>query len=166
MLARQYRKTFGLDVVVARPFNHLGPGQNELFVGSAFAKQVAEIKAGKREPKIYVGNLDPERDFTDVRDVVRAYIALSSERQKEDVFNICTGTSVSIQRVLHLLIRTSGIEAEIIADPERARRNEIPRIVGDSSRLRHATGWKPEVPLEQTVRDLLAYWEERVGKAG
>ena len=162
LLALQYRNTFGCDVVVARPFNHLGPRQSEWFVGSAFAKQIAEIKMGKREPKLFVGNLEPKRDFTDVRDVVRAYIAMLDHTLHDPVFNICSGTTVAIKDLLQTLLQLSGIQVEILPDPKRQRTNEIPVIVGTAARLRLATGWTPAIALSETLSDLLAYWEDRV----
>ena len=165
MLTRQYRKTFGLDAIVARPFNHLGPGQSELFVGSAFAKQVIEIKLGIREPKMSVGNLDPKRDFTDVRDVVQAYVKLLENPRKNPVYNICTGQSISIQHLLDIMIEFSGISPEISADPSRVRKQEIPDIVGNSSLLKNETDWSPGIPIRQTVRDLLDYWEKKISRS-
>jgi GDP-4-dehydro-6-deoxy-D-mannose reductase len=162
MLARQYRSTYGLDIVVARPFNHLGPGQSELFVGSAFAKQVVEIKLGLREPKMSVGNLDPRRDFTDVRDVVRAYLQMLDRPMNFPVYNISQGSSISVKELLNIMIEFSGIHPEIMQDPSRMRKKEIPEIVGDSSRLFRETGWKPLIPIRQTLSDLLSYWENRL----
>jgi GDP-4-dehydro-6-deoxy-D-mannose reductase len=165
MLSRQYRSTYGLDIVVARPFNHLGPGQSELFVGSAFAKQVAEIKLGIREPRMTVGNLEPQRDFTDVRDVVLAYLQLVEKPMKYPVYNICRGQSISIREILEILFEFGGIHPEVIPDPARIRKNEIPKIAGDSTRLFRETGWKSRIPIRQTLADLLAYWEQRLRKA-
>ncbi len=162
LLAQQYRTTFGLDVVVARPFNHLGPRQSELFVGSAFAKQVAEIKLKIREPKLLVGNLEPERDFTDVRDVVSAYGKLLQTPRQQPVYNVCSDRAVSIRSLLETLCTLSGVAVNIIPDPARLRRNDTPRITGNSSRLRTETNWEPRIKLEQTLQDLLSYWEEQV----
>ncbi len=162
LIAQQYRMNFGMNVIVARPFNHLGPRQSELFVGSAFAKQIAEIKLGKREPDIHVGNLEPNRDFTDVRDVVKAYIQLLEQPQEYGVFNISSGTSIRIKELLDMMCKISGVKVEIIPDPERQRSNDISEITGSSIRLQRATGWKPRIALEQTVRDLIEYWEKEL----
>ncbi|MFI5251584.1 MAG: GDP-mannose 4,6-dehydratase [Bacteroidota bacterium] len=160
MIARQYRSTYGMEIVVARPFNHLGPGQRDLFVGSAFAKQVVEIKLGLRDRKLFVGNLDPERDFTDARDVVQAYIKLLEKPRPYPVYNICSGQSMAISKLLDILIEMSGINAEIVTDPSRIRKQEIPKIIGDCSRLRQETGWKPIISIRQTLSDILKYWEQ------
>jgi GDP-4-dehydro-6-deoxy-D-mannose reductase len=165
LIGQQYRQNFGMDVVVARPFNHLGPRQSELFVGSAFAKQVAEIKLGKREPKIFVGNLEPKRDFTDVRDVVDAYIRLLRQPQSFGVFNICSGKPVRIKEILDMLCELGGVQVEIMTDPDRQRDNDAMNITGSADRLRDATRWKPKIALKDTLRDLLDYWEERIKKA-
>ena len=162
LIAQQYRINFDIDVVVARPFNHLGPGQSDLFVGSSFAKQIAEIKLGKRDGRLSVGNLDPVRDFTDVRDVVQAYQKLLDRTQEHAVFNICSERFMSIKALLELLRELSGVDVEIVPDPTRQRTREIPTLVGCSARLRSATGWFPTIPLEQTLRDLLAYWENHL----
>jgi GDP-4-dehydro-6-deoxy-D-mannose reductase len=165
MIAQQYRATFGIDVVVARPFNHLGPGQSQSFVGSAFAKQIAEIKLGKHPPELHVGNLDPQRDFTDVRDVVQAYIQLLQHPQKFSVFNVCSGTAVPVKKILECLCEISGVKLTVLPDPARLRSNEIPKILGDATRLRTATGWKPTIPLEQTLNDIFLYWEDIVRRS-
>lgn len=162
MITRQYRASFGLDVTVARPFNHLGPGQNELFVGSAFARQLAEIRAGRREPKLHVGNLEPKRDFTDVRDVVRAYVKILEIPRREPVYNVCSGRAMTIQTLLDHMIQMSGITVEVCYDVALSRKIENPESVGDASRLHAATGWQPLIPIEQTVREILAYWQSRI----
>lgn len=164
MIAQQYRASFGVDVVVARPFNHLGPRQSDLFVGSAFAKQVAEIKCGLKAKSMLVGNLEPMRDFTDVRDVVSAYLKLLEKKHRFSVFNICTEHAVSIRSLLDTLCDIAGIEVEIATDPLRLRANENPIVVGSSRRLREATGWAPNIPLRQTLEDLLAYWLKRLSR--
>jgi len=166
LIAQQYRSSFGIDVVVARPFNHLGPRQSELFVGSAFAKQIAEMEAGKREPKLMVGNLDPERDFTDVRDVVRAYMKILDRPRAHPVYNVCSGTTVTVKEVVRILCEVSGVRVEIVPDTTRQRRNDIPKSVGSAARLRAETGWYPKIPLRQTLEDVLKYWENRVRTQG
>jgi GDP-4-dehydro-6-deoxy-D-mannose reductase len=162
LIAQQYRNSFGMSVIVARPFNHLGPGQSELFVGSAFAKQVAEIKAGKREPKLHVGNLEPKRDFTDVRDVVRAYIHLLEQPRPDAVYNVCSERPLAVKEILSTLLELSGLKVDVVPDSERMRANEVPLITGSAARLRAATGWKPEIPIRKTLGDLLAYWEHKI----
>jgi GDP-4-dehydro-6-deoxy-D-mannose reductase len=162
MLAQQYRSTFRMNVVVARSFNHLGPGQNDMFAGSSFAKQIIEAKLGRREKTIAVGNLENKRDFTDVRDVVRAYVALLSKKLDHAVFNVCSGRPVALREVLDTLIRISGVKMKVTQDPTRIRSVDNPLMYGTAARLTDATGWKPEIPLEKTLADLLAYWETRL----
>ncbi|MGA2623440.1 MAG: GDP-mannose 4,6-dehydratase [Bacteroidota bacterium] len=162
LIAQQYRSSFGIDVVVARPFNHLGPRQSELFVGSSLARQIAEMKLGRREQKLLVGNLDPQRDFTDVRDVVHAYIKILEQPRKHPVYNVCSGRAISIRSIVDLLCERSGLKMQIVVDPGRQRRDEIPKITGSFARLHDETGWAPTIPLEKTVADLLEYWETRL----
>jgi GDP-4-dehydro-6-deoxy-D-mannose reductase len=162
LLTQQYRMTFGLDAVIARAFNHLGPGQSEMFAGSSFAKQIVEAKLGLREKKIFVGNLDNKRDFTDVRDVVRAYVAMLERRREHGIFNVCSGRSVSMKDLLATMIRVSGVAMEVETDPNRFRSVDNPLMVGSHARLTAETGWTPSIPLEQTLGDLLAYWERRL----
>ncbi|MBI4547238.1 MAG: GDP-mannose 4,6-dehydratase [Ignavibacteriae bacterium] len=163
LLAQQYRTAFNLDVVVVRPFNHLGPRQSELFVGSALAKQIAEIKIGKSPPTLLVGNIDPERDFTDVRDVVQAYIMLLNAQRSHAVYNVSSQKAISIRELIHSLCETGGVNVNIVLDKNRQRANDIPKILGSAQRLRLETGWRPQISLQETLRDLLRYWEERVG---
>lgn len=165
LLAQQYRNSFGLKVVVARPFNHLGPGQSEQFVGSAFAKQIAEIKLGKRPSQLSVGNLDALRDFTDVRDVVQAYIRILDVADRHAVYNICSGVPTAVRDILTTLRELSGIEFSIVADPERMRSADAAVITGSSLRLREATGWEPSIALRQTLGDLFSYWVDRVASS-
>lgn len=162
ILARQYRAAFGLRTVVARAFNHLGPGQSDIFVGSAFARQVAEAKLGKRAPVIEVGNLDARRDFTDVRDVVRAYAALVEGERRHGVYNVCSGKAIAVREILDRLVAASGMKVEIRQDPARMRASDTPVVVGSPARIAGETGWKPSIPLERTLADLLAYWERRL----
>jgi len=164
LIAQQYRTAFNVPVVVARPFNHLGPRQSELFVGSAFAKQIAEIGLRKREPELLVGNLEPRRDFTDVRDVVRAYIRILDGERQYGVYNVCSGRSVRIGDLLEMFRAAGGVSVRIVSEQSRKRAGEVGEIVGDCSRLTAETGWRPEVALEDTVRDLLRYWEEKAGR--
>jgi GDP-4-dehydro-6-deoxy-D-mannose reductase len=162
LIAQQYRSTFGLKVVVARAFNHLGPGQSDMFVGSAFARQVAEAKLGRRERSISVGNLEAKRDFTDVRDVVRAYVALLGGERRYGVYNVCSGHSVPVRNVLDRLIALSGVKVDVVEDPSRVRKSDNPDVVGSAQRLETETGWTPSIPLERTLADILGYWERRL----
>ncbi|TIO54740.1 MAG: NAD-dependent epimerase/dehydratase family protein [Mesorhizobium sp.] len=151
----------GLRAIRFRPFNHTGPGQADTYVVSDFARQVAEILSGKREPVIHVGNLEAERDFLDVRDVVRAYAIAAIQDSKtgpDCVYNIASGRPRRIRDILDMLISQSGIEIEVRADPKRLRPNEIPVACGDASKAHEKLKWTPLVPFEQTIADVLDYW--------
>jgi GDP-4-dehydro-6-deoxy-D-mannose reductase len=147
----------GLEVIRVRPFNHTGPGQGPNFVVPSLAKQIAEA-VGSGADSLTTGNLDAGRDLTDVRDVVRAYRSLLVSGAPGEVYNVCRGESVSIREVAERLLALAGLELPIVVDPARIRPNEIPDLRGDPARLRHATGWAPEIPLEETLRDVLTYW--------
>lgn len=160
-LGYQYFKSFGLKVVRTRGFNHDGPRRGEVFVSSNFAKQLMEVRQGKRPPVIYVGNLEARRDFTDVRDMVRGYwLSLEGGCEPGEVYNICSGKDYSIQEVLDRLIELSGVEVKIEQDPARLRPSDVPVLLGDNSKFRKATGWEPKIPYDQTLADMLSYWAE------
>jgi GDP-4-dehydro-6-deoxy-D-mannose reductase len=154
-----------MRVVRTRTFHHTGPGRGEAFAESSFARQIAEIEAGLRPPVIHVGNLEAVRDFTDVRDVVRAYWALLERGQAGQVFNVCSGRGRRIRELLDVLLGLARASVEIRVDPDRLRPSEVSVLVGDPSHLQAATGWKPEIPIEKTLFDLLADWRRRVGGA-
>ena len=162
MLGYQYFMSYGLKIIRTRAFNHTGPRRGEVFVSSTFAKQIAEIEKKKREPVIYVGNLKAKRDFTDVRDVVKAYFLAVKKCQPGKVYNICSQKSWSIQQVLDMLLKMSKKEIEVRVDPQRLRPSDVEILLGDCSKFRKATGWKPTIPFEKTLKDLLDYWRERV----
>jgi GDP-4-dehydro-6-deoxy-D-mannose reductase len=162
-LGYQYFKSFGTKVVRTRGFNHDGPRRGDVFVSSNFAKQLAAIERGKKPPVIHVGNLEARRDFTDVRDMVRGYwLALEGGCEPGEAYNICTGKDYSIQNVLDELIRMSGVKVEVREDPERLRPSDVPVLLGDSSRFRKATGWKPVIDYTRTLRDMLDYWRAEI----
>jgi GDP-4-dehydro-6-deoxy-D-mannose reductase len=162
MLAYQYHQSYGLWVVRTRAFNHEGPRRGDVFVTSSFAKQIAEAEAGLRPPIINVGNLEAQRDYTDARDVVRAY-ELGIERcEPGEVYNIGSGDVWSIQKVLDTLLSFSSIEFEVRPDPARMRPSDVPVLFSDSSKFRAATGWEPQIPFETTLFDTLEYWRQRV----
>ena len=162
MLGAQYFRTFHLPVIRVRPFNHIGPGQSPAFAASAFARQIAEVEAGIRPPRIMVGNLDARRDFTDVRDVVRAYVLAAERCTPGEVYNICSGKAISMREVLDGLIALSSTGMEVAQDPDRMRPSDIPVTLGDCSRFKSATGWSPQIPMDTTLKDLLDYWREQV----
>lgn len=165
MLARQYGRAYGLPVVCVRPFNHIGPGQSTNFVAPAFAAQIAAIEAGLQPPVMKVGNLTARRDFTDVRDMVRAYAAVLEAGEPDEVYNIGSGRSFSMQYLLDTLLAMSSISISVEADPSRFRHMDSPDIMADTRRLHERTGWQPEIPLDQTLRDVLADARLRVRQA-
>ena len=148
----------GLEVIVARSFNHTGPRQSAAFAAAAFARQVARIERGEQPAVIRVGNLDAQRDLTDVRDVVRAYALLLESGACGTVYNVASETARPIRWVLDELVARSRVPLRIETDPARLRPSDVPILVGDASRLRAATGWAPTVPPERMIDDLLEYW--------
>ncbi|MHB8093448.1 MAG: GDP-mannose 4,6-dehydratase [Candidatus Aminicenantales bacterium] len=162
LLAFQYYKSYGLRAVRTRGFNHTGPRRGDVFVTSSFAKQIAEIEKKKRPPVINVGNLEAKRDFTDVRDMVRAYWLSLEKGIEGDVYNIGSGQAYSMQELLDLLMSLSRTKMEVRVDPERLRPSDVPVLLADSSKFRTLTGWQPRIPFKQTILDLLNYWRELV----
>jgi len=163
LMGYQYFKSYGMWIVRARAFNHSGPRRGETFATSNFAKQVAEIEAGLREPFVLVGDLKPTRDFSDVRDIVRGYWTLLERGEPGEVYNLCSGVDRSIEWVLGFYLgqaRVKGIEVR--TDPARLRPSDVPVLRGSADKLEKATGWRPAIPLEQTLTDLLEYWRQRV----
>jgi len=158
----QYFQSYGMKVVRTRGFNHTGPRRGDVFVTSNFAKQVASIEGGLQEPVIRVGNLDAIRDFTDVRDMVRAYWLAVERGRPGEVYNIASGVGIRIHELLDRLIALSDAEVEIRVDPDRLRPSDVEILIGDSSKFRADTGWEPRIPFEQTLSDVLDYWRERL----
>ena len=163
-LGLQYALAGSVAVVRTRTFHHTGPRRGESFAESSFARQLAEIEAGRREPVIEVGNLDAVRDFTDVRDVVRAYWMLLERGRPGEVYNVCSGRGVRLCDLLQALIDLSSLRVEVRVDPARLRASDVPVLVGDASRIRAEVGWEPRIPLERSLRDLLEYWRQRVAQ--
>ena len=164
-LALQYALSHHMGIVRTRTFHHTGPRRGEAFAESSFARQLAEIEAGRRPPVIQVGNLESVRDFSDVRDVVRAYWALLDRGDAGEVYNVCSGTGVRVRDVLQTLVEASGLDVEVRVDTERLRPSDVPALVGDPARLRAAAAWQPRHSLADSLRDLLRYWRERVASA-
>lgn len=156
MLGLQYHLSHGLPIMRARPFNHIGPGQNGRFVAPAFAMQIANIEEGRRRAVIKVGNLTAKRDFTDVRDIVRAYRLIIEKGRPGEAYNVASGMAYSIRRLLDILLGLSEIDIEVQVDPARLRPVDVPEIRGDSAKLRRDTGWKPSLTFEETLKDVLA----------
>jgi GDP-4-dehydro-6-deoxy-D-mannose reductase len=164
LMGYQYFKSYGLHVVRSRAFNHTGPRRGEVFAESNFARQIAEIEAGLREPVVHVGDLTPTRDFSDVRDIVRGYWDLLERGTAGEVYNLCSGRDWSIGHVLSYLIRESSVPGgvEIREDPTRLRPSDVPILRGSRERIEGEVRWRPEIPLERTLTDLLEYWRHRV----
>ena len=162
MLGWQYHQSFGLRTVRTRAFNHEGPRRGEVFVTSNFAKQIAEIEAGRRPPVIEVGNLEARRDWHDVRDTVRAYWLAAFEGEPGDVYNIGRGEALSIREMLDLLLSMAKVDVEVRPMPERMRPSDVELLLCDPTKFRERTGWEPKIPFDQTLRDTLEYWRERV----
>ena len=161
MLALQYFLAHGMRTVRLRLFNHIGPRQGDEYVVPAFAHQIAKIEAGEKEPVVRVGNLDVQRDFTDVRDIARAYALAAAHGAPGEVYNVGTGQPVSIRAILSTLIRLSSASIGIEVDPARLRPIDVPVVACDATRFRERTGWRPEIELEQSLADILADWREQ-----
>jgi GDP-4-dehydro-6-deoxy-D-mannose reductase len=162
LLAYQYFKSYGLHTIRTRGFNHTGPRRGDVFVTSNFAKQVAEIEKGKREPVVRVGNLEAKRDFSDVRDVVRAYWLAVEKGEPGDVYNIGTGRAYAMKEVLDTLLALSKVKVRVEVDPDRLRPSDVPILLSDCSKFRRLTGWEARIPFTKTMADLLDYWRARV----
>lgn len=162
-VGKSFAASFGTEVVIARPFNHIGPRQLGNFVVASFARQLAEIEAGRQEPVLRVGNLESKRDFTDVRDIVRAYYLLLKHGKAGEVYNIASGTSHSIKEILDTLIGLSTASPRIETIPELMRPSDLPDVRGDCRKLKSLGEWEATVPLEQSLKDTLNYWRGNVG---
>jgi len=161
-LGYQYYKSYNMNIIRTRAFNHTGPRRGEVFASSNFAKQIVEIEKNKREPVVFVGNLDARRDFTDVRDVVRAYWLATEKCLPGEVYNISSGKALSIKEMLDLLLKISKVKVEIKQDSARMRPSDVSVLLGDNTKFCKQTGWKPEIPFEQTLKDLLEYWRGKI----
>jgi len=161
-LCYQWSQTSGFEIILVRPFNHIGPGQSPRFAIADFAKQVMEIRLGRRAPVLQVGDIDVTRDFTDVRDVVRAYALLLEQGRNGGIYNVCSGREYSIRDLLQKLIALAGVDARIEQDPARLRPAEQRRMVASFEALHRDTGWLPLIPIEQSLQDLLNDWEKRL----
>jgi len=157
-----YFKNYNLNIIRVRPFNHIGIRQSPEFVCSSFAKQIAEIEKGLKDPIIKLGNLEAKRDFTDVRDMVKAYWLAVQKGESGDVYNICSGKTVSIKEILDKLLSMSKKNIRIKQDPKRLRSSDIPILLGDSTKFRKQTSWEQGIPFEKTLRCILDYWRERL----
>lgn len=162
MIGNIYQKAYDLELIMVRAFNHVGPGQTSTFVVSDFCKQAAEIEKGLREPVMRVGNLAAKRDFTDVRDVVKAYVKLIQQGIAGETYNVGRGNAIEIRKLLDMIISMSSAEIKVEIDQNKIRPVDVPIIEADISKLMKLTGWKPQIPIEQTVLETLNYWRERI----
>lgn len=162
LLSYQYYNNYGLNIIRTRAFNHTGPRRGEVFICSNFAKQIVLIEKGRQKPIIYVGNLEAKRDFTDVRDIVRAYWLALEKCMPGEVYNICSGQTREIKEVLDILLGLTGENIQIKQQPDRLRHSDVRVLQGDSSKFKKVTGWKPEISFETALEDLLNYWREKV----
>lgn len=161
MLGYQYWMSWQVDSVRTRGFNHEGPRRGPVFVASDFAKQIADIEKGKKAPVLHVGNLDAKRDFTDVRDMVRAYVLALEKCEPGEVYNICRGQCWTIRETLDMLLSHTQAKIEVKQDPARLRPSDVQILLGDNSKFVKQTGWQPVIPFEQTLQDMLEYWRGR-----
>lgn len=164
MLGKIYAAAYGLDVINVRAFNHIGPNQTPIFVVADFCKQVAEIEAGKREAVIKVGNLATKRDFTDVRDVVCAYVMLIQQGKAGETYNIGSGHAIEIGEILKRIIELSNIEIHVEVDEKKLRPVDIPVIEADIKKIQECCGWNPKISLKMTLEETLNYWRMQIQK--
>jgi GDP-4-dehydro-6-deoxy-D-mannose reductase len=162
MMAWQYCRSYGLRTVVTRGFNHTGPRRGENFVTSSFALQIAQIERGLRPPVIDVGDVESKRDWTDVRDMVRAYWLSLERGVPGEVYNVGSGTSLSVREMLDVLLRHTDRKIEVRVDPSRLRPSDVKILWANASKFENQTGWRPEIPFETTMLDLLDYWRRRL----
>lgn len=162
MLGAIYAEAYQMDVMMVRAFNHIGPNQAPIFVVADFCKQVAEMEAGMRKPIMQVGNLSAKRDFTDVRDVVRAYGLLVQYGKAGETYNVGSGQAIAIEQILQMIVSKSALDIQIEIDPEKLRPVDVPIIEADTQKLVQMTGWKREISLEQTIQETLDYWRKEV----
>lgn len=160
MIGRIYAQAYGMDLRMVRPFNHIGPNQSPVFVVADFCRQVAQIEAGNKEPVIKVGNLTAKRDFTDVRDVVRAYVLLVNQGLAGETYNIGSGHAVAISDILQMVLEQSAVTIRVEVDEKKLRPVDIPVMEADIHKLQETTGWKPQIRLQQTISEMLEYWRK------
>lgn len=162
MIGSIYSRAYDMEVMMVRSFNHVGPTQASIFVVSDFCKQVAEIERGKREPIMYVGNLLAMRDFTDVRDVVRAYALLIRQGVPGETYNVGSGHAVSIREILDIILHFSTSDIRVEIDKNKIRPVDVEIIEADITKISKLTGWFPEIPLDQTIKETLIYWRKNI----
>ena len=164
-LASIYRDLYNLNIIHVRPFNHIGPGQRLGFVTSDFTKQIIDIEQGIVEPVIYVGDLSSKRDFTDVRDIVKAYRLVGERGVNGNIYNVCSGVPVSINAILTMLLSYSSTAIEVVIDEQKFRPNNIIEYYGSNSKINREVGWEPTITLNQSLLDIYSYWKNQRNSA-
>lgn len=159
-LSKVYVEGFGLDIIITRSFNHIGPYQKDIFAIPSFVKQLVEIKRGNKERKLVTGNISVIRDFVDVRDVVRAYYLLFIKGGKGEIYNICSGEGNSLESIINIITEKLNIDIKIKIDPQRIRPNDNSIILGSFEKLNKLTGWKPEIEIKKSITDIIDYWQK------
>ncbi len=162
LLGMHFYRDDGIEVLLPRAFNHIGPRQDPSYSASGFARQIALIEAGRTDPVLFVGNLDSQRDLSDVRDTVRAYLLISERGEPGRIYNVCAGRACAIGDILEGLIARARVKVTIRTDPARLRPHDASLLIGDAGRIERELGWKPEMPLERTLDDLLDHWRQAV----
>lgn len=162
LLGWQYFRSYGLKALTTRGFNHTGPRRGEIFVTSSFARQIAEIEKGLRPPVVMVGDLESKRDWTDVRDMVRAYWLALEKGEPGEVYNVGSGSTIRVADMLDTLLGMSTAKIDVVKDPTRFRPSDVKILWADATKFRSRTGWEPKIPFDKTMRDLLDYWRARV----
>jgi len=162
LMGYQYNQSYGLNIIRTRTFNHTGPRRGEVFVASNWAKQIVQIEKGIQEPVVLVGSLTSKRDFTDVRDIVRGYWTAIEKGEPGEAYHICSGETHTMQELLDTLVSLSDVTIKTKEDPARLRPSDVKILLGDCSKFKEKTGWKPEIPLKKTLLDLIEYWRARV----
>ena len=164
MLSKIYADGFNEDIVMTRSFNHIGPGQKDLFVISSFAKKLVLLKNSKSaDNAIVTGNLSIVRDFVDVRDVVRAYYLLLRNGRKGEIYNICSGKGSVLKDIILKMSELLGLQIKIEVDPKLIRPNENKKVIGSYKKINDELGWKPEIPIEKSLSDIIEYWQKKIG---
>lgn len=162
MIAQLYARAYKMNVVIARAFNDVGPGQSDRFVLSSICKQVVQIQKKLIPPVVFAGNVNITRDFIDVRDTVEAFHSLINKGEKSQIYNVGTGKGISIISLINIIKQVENIDFEIVVDEKLMRPNDIPIIVADITKIRESVGWFPKIPIEKTVRDIVSYWQSTI----
>jgi GDP-4-dehydro-6-deoxy-D-mannose reductase len=162
MLSKIYVDSFSMDIIMTRSFNHVGPGQKDIFVISSFAKQLVEIKTHDIKRELRTGDTTIIRDFLDVRDVVKAYYQLFKKGEKGEIYNVCSGKGITLDKVISFMADILGMKIDVTINPELIRPNDNQIIIGNNEKIKLRTGWQPCIKLEQSLTDIINYWKARI----